>query len=106
MSTRELRNQLTVVLGRVMYAGEWIGVTRNSKLAAVVVSVADLEALDAFELAQDVSAHRDAVAADDGQRVSLPRCGATFRCEIPGRLHHRGDAAREEAATSGTGSSA
>jgi prevent-host-death family protein len=42
ISTRELRGQLSDVLGRAMYAGERIGVTRNGKLAAVVVSVADL----------------------------------------------------------------
>jgi prevent-host-death family protein len=71
VSTRELREQLSDVLGRAMYAGERIGVTRNGKLAAVVVSVADLEALEAFEMAHDVAAYRDASAHDDGQRVSL-----------------------------------
>lgn len=71
VSTRELRNQLSDVLGRAMYAGERIGVTRNGKLAAVVVSVADLEALEAFEMAQDVAAYRAARAEDDGERVSL-----------------------------------
>lgn len=71
VTTRELRGQLSEVLGRVMYGGERIGVTRNGKLAAVVVSVADLESLEAFELEQDVAAYREAKAADDGQRVSL-----------------------------------
>lgn len=54
-----------------MYAGERIGVTRNGKLAAVLVSVEDLEALEAFEEAQDVAAYRVAKAKDDGERVSL-----------------------------------
>lgn len=54
-----------------MYAGERIGVTRNGKLAAVVVSVADVEALEEFEMAQDVTAYREAKAADDGTRVTL-----------------------------------
>ncbi len=54
-----------------MYAGERIGVTRNGKLAAVVVSVADFEALEEFEMAQDVAAYRAAIAEDDGTRVSL-----------------------------------
>ncbi|WP_434969886.1 type II toxin-antitoxin system Phd/YefM family antitoxin [Microbacterium sp. bgisy207] len=71
VSTRELRSQLSDVLGRAMYAGERIGVTRNGKLAAVVVSVADLEALEAFEMAQDVAAYRQAKAEDDGTRVTL-----------------------------------
>lgn len=54
-----------------MYAGERIGVTRNGKLAAVVIGVADLETLEEFEMAQDVAAYREAVANDDGQRISL-----------------------------------
>lgn len=71
LSTRELRGQLADVLGRAMYAGERIGVTRNGKLAAVVIGVADLEALEAFEMAEDVAAYREAKAVDDGSRVSL-----------------------------------
>lgn len=71
ITTRELRSQLSDVLGRAMYAGERIGVTRNGKLAAVVVSVEDLEALEAFEMAQDVAAYRDVKSVDDGARVSL-----------------------------------
>ena len=71
VTTRELRGQLADVLGRTMYAGERIGVTRNGKLAAVLVSVEDLEALEAFEDAQDVAAYRAAKAKDDGERVSL-----------------------------------
>ncbi|MFG6446111.1 type II toxin-antitoxin system prevent-host-death family antitoxin [Microbacterium sp. P07] len=71
VSTRELRAQLSDVLGRAMYAGERIGITRNGKLAAVVVSAADLEALEEFEMSQDVDAYRRAKSADDGGRVSL-----------------------------------
>lgn len=78
ISTRELRSQLSDVLGRAMYAGERIGVTRNGKLAAVVISVADLEALEAFELAQDLAAYREAKAVDDGTRVTLDE----FRAEL------------------------
>ena len=70
-SRRELRSQLWDVLGRAMYAGDRIGVTRNGKLAAVVIGVADLEALEALEMAQDVAAYREAKAADDGSRVTL-----------------------------------
>lgn len=71
VTTRELRSQLSDVLGRTMYAGERIGVTRNGKLAAVIVSVADLETLEEFEMAQDVAAYREAMQSDDGARVSL-----------------------------------
>ncbi len=70
VSTRELRDRLSEVMGRAMYGGERIGVTRNGKLAAIVVSVADLEALEDFEMRQDVEAYREAKAADDGGRVS------------------------------------
>lgn len=78
VSTRELRNQLADVLGRAMYAGERIGVTRNGKLAAVLVSVSDLEALEAFEMAQDVAAYREAKAEGNGERVSI----AELRAEL------------------------
>lgn len=71
VSTRELRAQLSDVLGRAMYAGERIGVTRNGKLAAVVVGVADLDTLEEFEMAQDVAAYCEAKASDDGQRVTF-----------------------------------
>jgi len=71
VTTRELRSHLSDVLGRTMYAGERIGVTRNGKLAAVLVSVEDVEALEAFEDAQDVAEYRAAKAQDDGERVSL-----------------------------------
>lgn len=78
ISTRDLRSQLSDVLGRAQYGGERIGVTRNGKLAAVVVSVADLEALEAFEMAQDLAAYRQAKADDDGGRVPLDELRADF----------------------------
>ncbi|UNX55981.1 type II toxin-antitoxin system prevent-host-death family antitoxin [Georgenia sp. TF02-10] len=56
VTTRELRDRLSDVLGRTMYAGERIGVTRNGKLVAVVVSVGDVEALEEFEMRRDVAA--------------------------------------------------
>lgn len=78
VSTRELRSELSDILGRAMYAGERIGVTRNGKLAAVVVSVSDLEALEEFEMAQDVAAYREAKAADDGGRITLDELRASL----------------------------
>lgn len=79
VSTRELRSQLSDVLGRAMYAGERIGVTRNGKLAAVVVGVEDLEALEAYEMDQDIAAYRRSKEEDDGTRISL----AELRAELP-----------------------
>jgi prevent-host-death family protein len=71
VSTRDLRGQLSEVLGRAMYGHERIGVTRNGKLAAVVLGVDDLELLEELEMAQDVVAYRAAKEQDDGTRVSL-----------------------------------
>ena len=79
VSTRELRSQLSDVLGRAMYAGERIGVTRNGKLAAVVVGVEDLEALEAYEMDQNIAAYRRSKEEDDGTRISL----AELRAELP-----------------------
>jgi len=71
VTTRELRGQLSDVLGRTRYAGERIGVTRNGKIAAVLVSVEDLKALEAIEDAKDADAYRAAKSNDDWERVSL-----------------------------------
>ena len=71
VSTRQLREQLSDVLGRVIFAQERIGVTRNGKLAAVVISVEDVRALEAFELQKDIASYRAAKLADDGTRISL-----------------------------------
>lgn len=71
ITTRQLRSGLAEVLGRAGYGGERIGVTRNGKLAAVVIGVADLEALEEFEMAQDVAAYEAAKAEDDGTRVGI-----------------------------------
>lgn len=79
VTTRELRSHLSDVLGRAMYGGERIGITRNGKLAAVVIPPGDLDALEDFEMAEDVAAYQRAKADDDGTRVSLDelRAGLT-----------------------------
>lgn len=71
VTTRELRSQLSEVLGRAKYAGERIGVTRNGRLAAVIVGIEDLEALEEYEMSLDIQAYREALAEDDGERVKL-----------------------------------
>jgi len=60
ISSRELREQLSDVIARVSYGGERVGVTKNGKLAAIILSVEDVEALEAFEEAQDLAAYREA----------------------------------------------
>ncbi|MDN4482068.1 type II toxin-antitoxin system Phd/YefM family antitoxin [Demequina lignilytica] len=71
VSTRDLRLHLADVLGRASHGHERIGISRNGKLAAVVIGVEDLEALEAFEDAQDLAAYREAMDEDDGTRISL-----------------------------------
>ncbi|RFA13672.1 antitoxin PHD [Subtercola boreus] len=71
VSARDLRTELSAIVGRVAYGHERIGLTRNGKLAAVVIGVDDLELLERLEDAQDLLAYRAARAADDGGRVSL-----------------------------------
>ncbi|EEZ90435.1 prevent-host-death family protein [Mobiluncus mulieris 28-1] len=71
ISTRELRSNLADVIGEARHAGHRFVVTRNGKPAAAVVSIADLQALEDFEMAEDVAAYRQAKREDDGQRVTL-----------------------------------
>lgn len=78
ISSRELREQLSDVIARVSYGGERVGVTKNGKLAAIIVSVEDVEALEAFEEAQDLAAYREAKAEDDGERIALDDLTASF----------------------------
>lgn len=78
VSARELRTDLSSIVGRVAYGHERIGLTRNGKLAAVVIGVEDLELLEQLEDAQDVAAYRAAKELDDGSRVTL----SDLRAEI------------------------
>ena len=59
------------MIGKAGYAGERVAITRNGKLAAIVIGPDDLELLESLEEAEDLRAYREAKAADDGTRVSL-----------------------------------
>lgn len=78
VTTRQLREELADVLGRASYGRERVGITRHGKLTAVVISVDDLESLEAYEMAQDVAELKAAKKADDGTRVGL----AELRAEL------------------------
>lgn len=80
VGTRVLRDELSDVVARVSYRGERIGVTKNGKLAAVMISVDDLELLEALENERDLAEYRAAKAEDDGTRVSLEE----LRAELDG----------------------
>ena len=74
VTTRELRASIADVIGRVRYGQERIGITNNGKLAAVVISVEDLEDLEAAEQyvdAYDVEQINKAHAEDDGTTYSF-----------------------------------
>ncbi len=71
VSTREFRADLAAVMGRATFGHERIAVTRNGKVAGVVIGIDDLELLEQLEDAADVRAYRAAKASDDGERVSL-----------------------------------
>jgi prevent-host-death family protein len=71
ISSREFRAELSDVVGRVAYGGERVALTRNGKVAAVLISKEDLETLERLEMAADVADYRVARASDDGVRVSL-----------------------------------
>jgi len=71
ISSREFRAELSDVVGRVAYGGERVALTRNGKVAAVLISKEDLETLERLEMAADVADYRMARASDDGVRVSL-----------------------------------
>lgn len=71
VSARELRAELSSIVGRVAFGHERIGLTRHGKLTAVVIGVEDLELLERLEDAQDLAAYRAAKDEDTGERISL-----------------------------------
>ena len=71
ISSREFRAEFSDVVGHVAYGGERVALTRNGKVAAVLISKGDLETLESLEMAADIEAYRAAKATDDGGRVSL-----------------------------------
>jgi prevent-host-death family protein len=56
MSASELRAGISDAIGRVSYGGERIVIEKNGKPAAVLISVQDLELLEALEDARDLAA--------------------------------------------------
>lgn len=76
ISSREFRAELSDVVGRVAYGGERVALTRNGKVAAVLISKEDLETLERLEMAADVTDYHVARASDDGVRVPLEELDA------------------------------
>lgn len=78
ISTRELREHLSDVLGATRHAGRRFTVTRNGKPTAALVSIEDLQALEALEMAEDIAAYRQAKQEDDGEHVTLAELKASL----------------------------
>lgn len=55
VSARDVRIDLARVLDRVAGDFERLGVTRNGRLTAVLISVEDLKLLEEFEAARDAA---------------------------------------------------
>lgn len=53
VASKDLRGGLADILGNVAYRSERVGVTRNGRLVAVIVSVDDFETLEELEAARD-----------------------------------------------------
>jgi prevent-host-death family protein len=71
ITTRALRNELADVVGRAGYGHERVGITRHGKLTAVVIGPDDLALLEQLEEARDAAELQQAIADDDGGRVTL-----------------------------------
>lgn len=71
VTTREFRADLADIMGRAAYGHERVAVTRNGRIAAVLIGPDDLELLERLEDAQDLAAYRAAKADDDGTRISM-----------------------------------
>ena len=71
VSVADLRTSLSDTINRAAFGHERVGITRRGKVAAVLISVEDLQRLEELEDADDLAAYRAAKAEDDGTRVSL-----------------------------------
>lgn len=67
----EFRDRGGDVLNVVAYGdNKRVAITRHGKVAAVLISVHELDLLDEIEMAADTAAYKRALADDDGTRVS------------------------------------
>lgn len=72
VSLSDARDTLGDLVARARLTGERVQLSKNGKPVAAIVSLADLEAFEALEDAEDVRAYDAAKAeADDGETVSL-----------------------------------
>jgi prevent-host-death family protein len=67
----DARDSLGDLVNRAHYGDERVLLTKRGKPVAAIVSLADLDALEAYESAEDEKALKDARAEDDGTRIPL-----------------------------------
>lgn len=87
----EIRNNLADALNRVAYQGERVVLERRGKGVAAIVSIDDLELLEALEDDEDVRAAKRTLAAmkRKGEKP-IPLAEIINRLAEPGRVRRRG----------------
>jgi prevent-host-death family protein len=69
---------LAEVIAGVSETGDRLAVTKHGRTVAFIVSVDDMQALEALEDAQDRAAYLAAKAEDSGERISLEAARRTL----------------------------
>lgn len=65
VSTTEARNDFSELISCVAYGGDRVEITRNGKPLVALISIKDLEAMQAIEDAMDVRAAQEAMEEGD-----------------------------------------
>jgi antitoxin Phd len=65
ISISSIRQHFSDIVSKVMFAGERVRVERNGKPACAIVSIDDLELLEALEEKADVEAAKKALMRND-----------------------------------------
>jgi prevent-host-death family protein len=80
VSATEARNKLSELLSHTQYSDERTILTRHGKPVAALVSIRDLDALEAFEDAMDVKRARESI--DDAREHGGTKSLESFREEL------------------------
>ncbi len=71
ISIADARSAFGDIINRAHYADERVVLEKRGKPVAALISIADLETLEALENAADIRALEEAKAEDDGTRYTL-----------------------------------
>ncbi len=78
ISIADARSSFGDLVNRAHYADERVILEKRGKPVAAVISIADLETLEALENAADIRALQEAKAEDDGTRYTLEEVEAAI----------------------------